>query len=175
MKKTTKQTALWVGIIASFLIFLFDVRYMVNFHYLPYAAGNLDIRGEMLEILSLFPRSEKIRLFFDISLILSFISGLFIKKNRSLAAILIIEIFLRIFCLLYDSYVNIVPIIGKKSVAADIVMWEWQKYLLGIILFISIITFSFLKSNVFVKPKEKHESDNFWTLLNNVLSKIVLQ
>ena len=115
----------------------------------------------MLEILSLFPRSEKIRLFFDISLILSFISGLFIKKNRSLAAILIIEIFLRIFCLLYDSYVNIVPIIGKKSVAADIVIWEWQKYLLGIILFISIITFSFLKSNVFVKTKEKHESDNF--------------
>ena len=155
MKKSMKRTAIWVGIIVSFLLILFDVKYMVGFHYLPYTTKDLAIRGEMLEILSSFPRSEKIRLSFDGLLILSSFLWLFIRRNRALVAILIMGIFLRFSCLLYDFCVNLVPIVGKKSAAANIVIWEWQKYFLGTILFILIITASFLKSNICIFVKEK--------------------
>jgi cytochrome bd-type quinol oxidase subunit 2 len=154
MTKMENRSVVWVGIIASFLILLVDIRYMVSFHYLPYAAGNLNVRGEIKEILSLFTHDENLRLFVDILLLLICFLRLFIKKKRLLEVFLFTGVGLRVFCLFYDSYVNIFPIVCKNSTAVNIVTREWTKNFLTIMSFISIIIIShFFKCKFFSKNK----------------------
>lgn len=146
MQGTVKRAVIWAGIIFAFFLLLVDIRYMTSFHYLPSFSANPDIRNETGELISAFPHNEIYRLASNSALLFICFLRLFLNKRKAMGTALSVGVFLRFFLLIHETRTNIFPIAGLHSEAADVVIGEWIKYFLSVILLLVAMIVSYLKT-----------------------------